>query len=366
MAGGEDLGGRHYDRTGRLFILAALGIACFFAWKVFRPFFSAIAIAAVIDVVFYPLYGRLCRALGGRRALAAGITVVVVVLSLILPATIMGFLFTKEALELYQLLEAKAADGTLDEILRYRNWEAVEGWLAEHAPWLNAQALNLKEVFLSFLGKVSGYGVALGTAVASNVLSALGTFAVVLFSLYFFLHDGAAFGRWAAGFVPLHREHRERLLRTFTEIVTSAVLGSGLVALAQGILGGVAFYGVGLRGVLWGAVMAFASLVPVVGTAVIWIPASAFLFLQGRAGAGMFLLLWGFFVISSVDNLIRMFVVKGPVRMHPLLIFFSVLGGLKLWGLVGVVFGPLALAMLQALLEIFRGEFMAPPAASPE
>jgi len=143
-------------------------------------------------------------------------------------------------------------------------------------------------------------------------------------------------------------------------------MGSGIVAVAQGILGGLAFYGLGLRGVLWGAVMAFMSLVPVVGAAVIWIPASAILFLQGRPGAGVFLLLWGFLVISSVDNLIRMFVVRGPVRMHPLLIFFSVLGGIKLWGLLGIVFGPLALAMVQALLEIFRGEFMAPPAANSE
>ncbi|HWR98508.1 MAG TPA: AI-2E family transporter [Candidatus Methanoperedens sp.] len=358
--------GSHYDRTGRLFILAALGIAFFFAWKVFRPFFSAIALAAIIDILFFPLHERLARALGGRRALAAGITVLLVVLCVILPATAMGFIFTKEALELYQTLGAKAADGSLDEILRYRNWETVEGWLAAHAPWLDVKALNLKGVFLSFLAKISGYGVAVGTAVASNVLSALGTFAVVLFSLFFFLLDGAAFGRWLAGLVPLHQDHQQKLLRTFVEIVKSAVLGSGLVAVVQGNLGGLAFWGVGLHGVLWGPVMAFTSLVPVVGTAVVWIPAAAVLFLQGHTGAGGFLLLWGLLVISNADNVIRMFVVKGPVRMHPLLIFFSVLGGIKLWGLTGVVFGPLALAMVQALLEIFRGEFMASPTVSPE
>jgi len=366
MAGGERVAERHYDRTGRLFILGALGIALFFAWKVFRPFFSAIAIAAIIDVVFYPLYGRLGRALGGRRALAAGITVIVVVLSLILPVVAMGFLFTKEALELYQALTEKAVNGNLDAILRYRKWEAVEEWLAAHAPWLDTQAFNLKGVFLSFLGKISGYGVTLGTAIATNVLSAIGTFSVVLFSLYFFLHDGAAFGRWAAGLVPLHRDHREKLLLTFTEIVRSAVMGSGVVAVAQGILGGVAFWGVGLRGVLWGAVMAFMSLVPVVGAAVVWVPAAAFLFLQGRPGAGTFLLLWGFLVISSADNVIRMFVVKGPVSMHPLLIFFSVVGGIQFWGLLGVVFGPLTLAMVQTLLEIFRWEFMGEADPPPE
>jgi predicted PurR-regulated permease PerM len=351
----------HYDRAGRLFILAALGLALYFTGKVFRPFFSAIAIAAIIAVVFYPLYARLTAAFGGRRALAGGVTVLLVILCLILPVTAMIFVFTKEALELYQVLNAKAADGSLDAILQYRKWEAIEGWLAAHAPWLDAQALNLKGIFLSFLEKISGYGVAVVTAILSNALSALGTFAVVLFSLFFFLHDAEGFGRWVTGLVPLHRDHKLQLLRTFTEIVKSAVLGSGVVALAQGILGGVAFWGVGMRGVLWGAVMAFTSLVPVVGSALVWLPASALLFLQGRPGAGTFLLLWGVLVISSADNVIRIFVVKGPVSMHPLLIFFSVVGGIKLWGLVGVVFGPLAIAMVLALLEIFRGEFIAPP-----
>ena len=142
--------------------------------------------------------------------------------------------------------------------------------------------------------------------------------------------------------------------------------GSGVVAIVQGLLGGLAFWGVGLPGALWGSVMAFMSLVPVVGCAIIWIPASLVLFAQGNTGAGIFLLLWGVLVISSVDNVIRVFVVKGPVEMHPLLIFFSVVGGIQFAGLLGVVFGPLIVAVVQSLLEIFRGEFMGRPRPRPE
>lgn len=354
---------RPYDLTGRIFILGALAVALYFSWKVLRPFLSAIAIAAILDVVCYPLYARLRRAFGGRRAPAAGVTVFGVVLCVILPLTVMGFLFTKQALDLYQLLTTRAADGGLESIMRFRNWDAVEGWLATHAPWLDVQALNLKEIFLNFLGKVSGFGVTFGKAVAANVLSALGTFAVVLFSLFFFLLDGGAFGRWIAGLVPLNDKHQQELTRTFVGIVKSAVLGSGLIALAQGLLGGVAFSLVGLRGVLWGSVMAFTSLVPVVGTAIVWIPASIVLLALGHTGGAVFLLVWGAVVISGVDNVIRMFVIQGPVRMHPLLIFFSVLGGIKVAGLLGVVFGPLALALVLALLEIYRVEFLSRPPA---
>ncbi len=362
MAEVERRGERQYDRTGRLFILGALAVALWFAWKVLRPFFSALAIAAVLDVVCYPLFSRLARALGGRRGLAAGVTVLAVVLAVIVPLVGVGLLFTKQALDLYQSLSERAQGGAFDTLLRFREWGAVEAWLAEHATWLDTQSLNLKGMFLNFLQKVSSYGVALGTAAASNALAAIGTFAVVLFTLFFMLLDGATFARWAWGLAPLHEQHRGIVSRTFVEIIKSAVLGSGLVALVQGLLGGLAFWIVGLPGVLWGSVMAFTSLVPVVGTAAIWVPAGLILLAQGRVGHGAFVLIWGVVVISGVDNIIRLFVVKGPVRMHPLLIFFSVLGGIKLAGLLGVVYGPLALAMVQALLEIFRGEFMVRPA----
>jgi predicted PurR-regulated permease PerM len=354
-----------YDRTGRLFILGALGVALFFAWKIFRPFFSAIAIAAILDIVFYPLFTWLKRRFGGRRALAAAVTVLVVVLCVILPLVGMGILFTKQALDLYEGLSIKAQDGSLDAILQFRDWAAVEGWLAAHAPWLDTQGLNLKGIFLNLLQKVSGYGVAFGTAVASNVLSTVGTFAVVLFSLFFVLLDGAAFAEWAWGLAPLTDKHRNILSRTFVEIIRSAVFGSGLVGIVQGLLGGLAFMVVGFPGVLWGFVMAFMSLVPVIGTAIVWVPAGLVLLLQGQTGAGIFILVWGAVVISNSDNAIRIFVVKGPVRMHPLLLFFAIMGGLNLAGLLGVVFGPLVLAMVQALLEIFRAEFMGRPAPAP-
>jgi len=364
MAPGDRIIDRQYDRTGRLFILGALAVALFFAWKVFQPFFSAIAIAAILDIVFFPLFTRLKRAFGGRRALAASVTVLMVVLSVILPLVGMGILFTKQALDLYQSLSIKAQDGSLDGILRFREWSAVEGWLAAHAPWLDTQALNLKGVFLGFLEKVSGFGVAFGTAAASNVLAAVGTFAVVLFSLFFMLLDGTAFTAWAWALVPLTDEHRGAVSRTFVGIIKSAVLGSGLVAIVQGILGGLAFWIVGFPGILWGFVMVFTSLVPVIGTALVWIPAALVLFIQGSTGAGIFILVWGTVVISGSDNVIRLFVVKGPVSMHPLLIFFSVMGGISLSGLLGVVYGPLVLAMVLTLLEIFRGEFMGRPAAA--
>jgi predicted PurR-regulated permease PerM len=363
MVSRERIIDRQSDRTGRLFILGALALALYFGWKMFQPFFSAVAIAAILDVVFYPLHARLARTFGGRRGLAAGVTVLSVVLVVILPLIGMGIVFTKQAIDLYSGLSANAQGGSVDSILRFRDWAAVDGWLGAHAPWLDTKALNLEGVFLNFLERIGGYGVAVGTAAASNVLGAVGTFAVVLFSLFFILLDGAAFAGWIWAMVPLDARHREIVSRTFLAIVKSAVLGSGLVAIVQGILGGLAFWIVGLPGVLWGFIMAFMSLVPVVGTAIIWAPAGIVLLLQGQTGAGAFILVWGAVVISSSDNVVRLLAVRGPLRLHPLLLFFSILGGIKISGLLGVVYGPLVLAMIQTLFGFFREEFLGQPAS---
>jgi len=351
----------HHNTTGRVFLLGALAVSVYFGWKMFRPFFSAVAIAAILDIVFYPLYARLTRAFGGRQKLAAGVTVLAVVLVVILPLIGMGILFTKQALDLYAGLSAKAQGGGYDSILRFRDWAVVEGWIQDHAPWLDVQVLNLKGIFLNFLRKIGGFGVSFGTAAASNMLGAIGTFAVVLFSLFFILLDGAAFARWVWAMVPLDGRHREIVSRTFVEIVKSSVMGSGLVAIVQGILGGLSFWIVGLPGVLWGSIMAFTSLVPVVGTAIIWAPAGLALLLQGQTGAGVFILFWGVAVISSADNVVRLLAVRGPVHLHPLLLFFSIVGGIKISGLLGVVYGPLVLAMIQTLFGFFREEFLEPP-----
>jgi predicted PurR-regulated permease PerM len=362
---GEHDGERHYNRMGRGFILGCLAVSIFLGWKVFRPFTTAIASAAILDVVFYPVFARLARALGGRRTLAAGLTVLLVVICVIAPLSAVGVVFTKEALQLYTKVSVMAQDGSLDDLLRYRNYDHVEQWVKVHAPWLPVQSLDLKNTFVAMLSKIGARAGEYATAAATNLLAAVGTFAVVLFSLFFFLLDGGAFGRWLTGLVPLNRRHQEQLVRTFVGITKTAVTGSGLVAVAQGVLGGLAFWAVGLQGVLWGFVMCFTSIVPVVGTALVWVPAGILLLVQGHVGPGLFILAYGAVVISGVDNLIRMFIVKGPVAMSPLLIFFSVLGGIKVAGLLGVVFGPLITALVMTLLEIYRWEFMTPqdPAA---
>jgi predicted PurR-regulated permease PerM len=356
-----------YNRLGRVFILGCLAGSLWLGWLLFRGFLAAIAAAAILDVVFYPLFIRLARRFGGRRAPAAGVTVIVVVLCVIVPLVLLGALFTQQALELYDKLSVQAREGTgIGGVLSLRDWSAVEGLVKKHAPWVDVQALNLKEHFIALLQKVSTRAVGIGTSFLSNVLASVATFAMVLFCLFFFLLDGGRFGRWLSGLVPLAQGHQQRLRDIFIAHIKSAVMGTGAVALGQGCLGGVAFALVGFPGVLWGTVMVFMSLVPVVGTALVWGPAALVLLLQGHPGAAVFVAVWGAVVVGGADNVIRIVVSRQAGETHPLLIFFSVMGGLQLAGILGVVFGPLILALIRTFLDIYREEFapaMAAPAA---
>jgi predicted PurR-regulated permease PerM len=356
-----------YNRLGRTFILGCLAGSLWLGWLLFKGFLTAIATAAILDVVFYPLFARLVRRFGARRAAAAGATVLVVVLCVIVPMVLLGALFTQQALELYNKLSVQAKEGTgLGQVLSLRDWATVEGLAKKHVPWVDVQAINLKDHFLALLQQVSTRAVGIGTKFLSNVLSSVATFAVVLFSLFFFLLDGGRFGHWLSGLVPLAPGHQQRLRDIFIAHIKSAVLGSGAVALGQGLLGGLGFGLVGLPGVLWGTVMIFMSLVPVVGTALVWAPGALVLFLQGHTGAGLFLVAWGAFVVGGADNVIRIMVSRQAGETHPLLIFFSVMGGLQFAGILGVVFGPLILALVRTFLDIYREEFapeMAAPAA---
>jgi predicted PurR-regulated permease PerM len=357
---GGDPGQEPRNFPSRIFLVACLVLSFFLSYLLLQPFLKAIVIAAVLNIVFYPLYTGLVRGLKGRRVLSAVISCVAVILCVVIPLVILAAIFTKQSLELYDFLKAKLESGYFERLLTFHDWGAVQPFLSKYAPWLNLEEVDLRENLLGAVKYVTTSSISAGRALVSNTLSSLGTFALMLFVLFFLFLDGATFVRWAGELVPLPEDRKKSIMQNFVGITKSAVYGSGIVAVLQGILGGMAFWIVGLPAVLWGLVMGFFSLVPVVGTALIWMPASLILIGTGRVGAGIFLLVWGVVVIGTVDNVVRSMLVKGQVRMHTLAIFFAVLGGIKLFGLLGGVFGPLILAMTLSFLHIYRDDFVQP------
>lgn len=179
----------------------------------------------------------------------------------------------------------------------------------------------------------------------------------MLFVLFFLLRDHDKLISTLRHILPFSRSQEDKLLSEIEAVSKSAVLGSFLTALAQGLAGGIAMWMAGFPGLFWGTMMGFASFIPVVGTALIWVPATLYLFLIGDTAWAIFLLVWCIAVVGSIDNILRPLLMQGSGGMNTMMIFFSLLGGLQLFGLIGLIYGPLVFAITIVLFNIYEEEF---------
>jgi len=189
----------------------------------------------------------------------------------------------------------------------------------------------------------------------SNVLSVAANFVIMAFAIFFFLKDGPGFLQKIKNYLPFSAEERDRLASQIKDMIVSTIYGGLIVAVVQGVLGGLAFGLLGITSpIFWGSAMALMSFVPILGTAIIWLPASVIFLLQGAYVKGIGLLLIGIGVISMVDNILKPLIIGGRTKMPTVVIFFTVLGGIRLFGLLGLVMGPLVFALFLSVLEMVR------------
>ena len=177
----------------------------------------------------------------------------------------------------------------------------------------------------------------------------------MIFTIFFLFIDGPGFLTKVKDYMPFNEEQKNRLATQMKDMIVSTVYGGVIVAIIQGILGGVGFYVIGIEApVLWGIAMSVMSFVPLLGTLSIWGPASIYLLIQGDYLHGIGLILFGTFVISMVDNILKPLIIGGRTKMPAIVIFFSVLGGIKAFGIIGLIMGPLIMAVFVSVFEIFR------------
>ena len=179
----------------------------------------------------------------------------------------------------------------------------------------------------------------------------------MLFVLFFLLRDHEKVINTLRHIIPLSRSQEDKLLIEIEQVSKSAVMGSFLTAIAQGIAGGIGMGIAGFPGLFWGTMMGFTSFIPVVGTALIWLPATLYLLAIGDINWAIFLGIWSIAVVGSIDNILRPFLMQGSAGMNTLMIFFSLLGGIQLFGLIGLIYGPLIFAITVVLFKMYEEEF---------
>ena len=319
-------------------------LAIYLTYLVLSPFLVALAWAVIFAILLYNLQATLAARLGKNGA--ALLNTLLVALAIVTPAVT---LISRVAREMPQVTERlqQASRSAPDQIRRA--WEVVRRRspvaLPEDPTELLAEG---GQRVLSFLAPRAG-------AVVANVFATIGSLLVMLFALFFMLRDGDAMSRRLRDILPFSRGDSERLLRNTRDLVIASVGAGLIVAAAQGLLGGIAFWLVGLAApVFWGVVIAFCSLIPVVGAALVWVPAAIGLFLSGEIGHGVVMVVAGALGISMVDNVLRPLLLSGRTSVSGLVVFFGLLGGVAAFGFIGIVAGPIILVTTGSLLEMFR------------
>ena len=341
---------RVFKQREQGFLLFCLVLVLLFGYLVLRPFLTIFILALVIATITYPIYRRFLRLTGSRESLSALLTILFVVFVLIIPCLLLLGLVTKESIQVYGWINEKVQSGAVEQSVFQQAADLQE----KYFPKLDLERLDVGQKLTALAGTLSGILMKWSTGALKAITSTVWQFFLMLFALFYFYKDGVAFLRWIMHLTPLPGSLEREIADRFREVSESAFFGTFLTALAQGFLGGVGFLIVGLPPLVWGVLMAFLSLIPILGTFLVWGPASILLIAGDRLGAGVFLALWGVVVVGLSDNVLRPFLMKGKSQLHPLLIFFSLIGGMIAFGPLGILLGPLAIVLVISMLRAYE------------
>ena len=327
-----------------------LAAAAFVAWlcaSILRPFANVIAWASILAILCYPLHQRLVRRTG-RVALSAFITSVVTVLTCVVPLLLVGAAAAHEMITLGQSLPGTLPSGT-EPLARSAE---VLSRMAARVGFSEASMRAWLEPHVGELASRAGqYAMAIATGLFDTAVSS----AFVIFAMFLLLRDGESVIRVIADLLPFEDSRNEALLARIKDVVQASIYGVVVIAILQGVLCGFMFAVLGIPAApLWGMVTVFVSVLPVVGAFAVWGPGTVYLIWSGAWGGAVVLALWGAFVVSGVDNVLRPRLVAGRAGLSELAMFFALLGGLRVFGPVGIVLGPVAFATAAAIADAIR------------
>lgn len=340
--------------AGHIALLIALAFALYICWVIVQPFVNVLLWATVLTVVFYPLHRRIRLGVRQPEAAAALSTLLVIVLILI-PVTFVTIAIVRELRDVAQMLQANVqqAGGPTIPGLSFV-LDRLDGYVDIDAA--TAQA------FLAERMEIWGAALAGSTlVVVGGALGAVVQTGLVVFTMFYMFRDGDRIRAAVYNILPLERVQVLDIMARTKEVIAATIYGVLVIAAIQGMLGTFIFWVLGLPSpLLWGVVMFVLCMIPMAGAFLVWIPAALYLTLTGNYVQAGILVGWGVLVIGSIDNVLSPRLVGHRARLHELLIFFGVLGGLQVFGILGVVLGPVVVAVTLAMIEMVRQVFMPP------
>lgn len=345
------------DISRYFLIVAVIGVTVLLFWAI-SPFFSVLVYAVLLAVIFNPVYKFLFRAFKGRGTLAAFVSTFLVAVVILLPLSLFLILVAQEAVDAYRNIQ----DQNISEYIAQIDLEKID-----NLPFVN---MNLEElisrvdleqqfaVIQDILKNISSFLVVQSTSFLKSIGSNLIKLVLLLLTVFFLFKDGAGMREFVKSMSPLPLKYENEVEHKLKNTIYAIVVGGFGSAIIQGIVGSIGFAIAGVdQIVFFGTLMAFGALIPYVGPSVIWGPVALGLMITGEFGYGLFLMIWGLVLVSTVDNFVKPVLIGNRAHLYPLATFFVVLGGLFVFGLKGLVFGPLILSLALSIYHIYRLEY---------
>jgi predicted PurR-regulated permease PerM len=347
------------DRTSHniilWFFLALFLISAFFLGWLLWPFISVIVLAAVVTGIFKPMYDFFNRKISSL--FASLLTCAFIFFILFIPTVFFLSILSKEAYGLYLMGKAGAISDQIKPLLESSK-------VIERAN-LFLSGLNIKITGEEVNSSVSELGKFVGlflfqqaSSIASNVLNFLVYFFFMLLIIYYLLIDGGKLIAFIIDLSPLPKDQDEKLIQKFKDMAGAILIGNGFCGLIQGVAGGIVFFLFNFKSpFLWGVIMALLAFLPIIGIGVVFIPVAIYLFLKARIASGIFFIVFYIILSGGIEYLLKPKLVGQRVKMHTLLVFFSIIGGLKMFGILGIIYGPLVATAFLTLTDIYYASY---------
>lgn len=339
------------------FFLGLFLISFFLIGWLLLPFLSTIVLAAVITGVFNPVYRYMTKTFRIRQAFSALITCILIFLILFVPILFFTGILSKEAYDVYLLGKNAVLDGQIKKFLESHHViEKTNILLSNINVQVSIEDLNRS---LSELGKE--FGLFLFDqikSITSNIFSVFANFFFMLLIIFFLLMDSAKLIDFIVDLSPLPKDQDEKLIQKFKDMAGAILIGNGLGGIIQGTIGGLVFAMFGLNApFLWGVLMALLAFLPIVGIGVVFLPTAVFMFIKGRMFAGIFFIVFYIILSFGIEYIFKPKIVGNRVKMHTLLVFLAIIGGMKLFGILGIIYGPLIVTCFLTLVDIYHENY---------
>lgn len=340
-----------------IFLFALLLFALYLVYMLMHPFQNVIIMSIVFAAICMPVHNWLLRHTGNRDAIAAFLTMLIVVFIILGPVAFFISALIPQAASSTTAIIAWLSRGDIANLFSDERILAVVSFIEHNFSFLGINASNFQATILSICRAGAQFLLENLGNFARNAVGLSFNFFFMLLIMFFLLKDGRKMLTTLRSLAPMKPKQQEAILSNLRQVARAVLIGGALVAILQGIVGGIGMAVCGLPGLFTGALMAVTSFVPVVGTGLVWMPACIYLAITGSYGYALGLLLWSVIVVTNIDTFLRPFFIKSSARLSPFLLFMSIMGGLQVFGMIGIFYGPLILGFVVVMLNLYSQEY---------